>query len=241
MSVGTNSTALNKDSSLTRIWRSKSTDGSIDILAGIRVSTYRAVCTTTIDVMENVTAIDGNIRVTRDKTNSDVSAATIATAIDIAIDRTALTFCSNGTAINYDICVTIYTGLRTTAIDRLQNSSHMTFDIVTNRDVRITRSSCRRTKTTTKDILCDGTIDDVHSRIIGRAFCWCISSLVTTAINAVVNSTAIDIDRYCILWSTQYIVTAKYVVDSSVGRATLFHRHNDRTIDISSMVCMASA
>ena len=198
--------------------------------------------------MENITAIDSNGSVTLNDTGfldslsfSHLTGAhcTETTAIDVAIGSATLTFSSYSTAVDNDIGIAIHTGQLTTAIDRLQNSSRMAFYIVTNRYLWIACNCCRQTETTAKDIFCDCTIDNVYCRII-LALTRGIGSLVTTAIDTMVNSTAIDIDRYCILWSTQYIVTAKYVVNNSIGRATLFQCHSDRTIDVCCVISLCS-
>ena len=51
MAIRTYDTTENTDGSLTSVFCSKSGDGCICILAGIGVSTYRAVCTATIYIM----------------------------------------------------------------------------------------------------------------------------------------------------------------------------------------------
>ena len=161
-------------------------------------------------------------------------------AIDVAIDSATLSFCSDGAAVKHDISVTGYTSQLTTAIDRFLDGNHMTFDIVTNRDVRISCNHGCQTETTAKDIFINSTVDDVHGRIIGSALCWCISSLIATAIYAIVHSTAIDIDRYCILRSTQDIVTTKDFVNNSIRCTTLFQCHGNGTIDVCSMIILCS-
>ena len=119
----------------------------------------------------------------------------------------------------------------------------MIWIVITNRYMRITGNGCRQTETTTKDIFCNSTIDNSYSRIIFVTYRCSIFSLVTTTIyitfftiylSAEVHSTAIDYDSNRILRSTIEIVTTEDVVDNSVGRATLFHRHGNRTIDVSS-------
>ena len=117
----------------------------------------------------------------------------------------------------------------------------MTFYIITNRHVRITCNGCRRTETTTKDIFRNSAVDNSYSRIIFVTYRCSIFSLVTTAIYALINSTAVDFDNYSILRSTIEIVTTKYVVDNSVGSATLLYRHGNRTIDVSSNISVAFA
>ena len=209
-------------------------DGCICIIAGVCISTHRTVGTTTIYVMENATAIDGNFCITLDETNSDVITTSETTTIDVAISGSALSFCSYGTVVNNDVCTTIHSGQRATTINRLHNSDYMTFHIVTNRDMRISCNGCCLTETTAKDILCNRTIVDVYCGIIDVAFRRCIGCLVTTAIYVVVNSTAVDIDGYRILRSTEIVVTTKHVVNDCVGTATFFHSHSHRTIDISS-------
>ena len=243
MPIRTNSTTKDIDGCLTCAFGSKSRDGCICILAGISIGAYRTVCSTTIYIMEHTTPIDSYFSITLNKTNSDVITASITATVDIAIDRTTLSFCSDGTAVHNDIRAAIYARQLTATIDRLLDGYGVSLGIVTYRNLRITGNGCCRTETTTKDIFCDSAVVDVYCRInlciFFQHYRWCIGSLVTTAINAVVNSTAIDIDRYRILWSTQNIVTAKYVVDNRVGRATLY-RHNDRTIDVSSVIILCS-
>ena len=67
--------------------------------------------------MENSTAIDSNLSITLDETDSDIITTTETTAINVAIGSTTFAFCSDSTTINNDICATIYSCQRTTAID----------------------------------------------------------------------------------------------------------------------------
>ena len=108
MSVSTNGTTENSDSSLTCVCCLKSSDSCISCFAGISISTYRAVCTATIYIMENSTAINSNISVTLDETDSDVITATKTAAIDVAVFGATLVFCSYSIAINYNVRTTIY-------------------------------------------------------------------------------------------------------------------------------------
>ena len=108
MSIGTNGTTKNSDGSLTGVCCSKTTDSCIGSFAGVIISTYRAVCTATIYIMENSTAINSNISVTLDETDSDVITATKTAAIDVAVFGATLVFCSYSIAINYNVRTTIY-------------------------------------------------------------------------------------------------------------------------------------
>ena len=107
MSVSTNGTTENSDSSLTGVF-CMSIDSSISIFSLISISTYRAVCTATIYIMENSTAINSNIRVTLDETDSDVITATKTAAIDVAVFSATFTFCSDGTTVHNNVRTTIY-------------------------------------------------------------------------------------------------------------------------------------
>ena len=113
----------------------------------------------------------------------------------------------------------------------------MTFYIIAYRDVRIGCNGCSQAETTTKDIFCNSTVVDVYYGIIDTAFSRSIGCLVTTAIDAVVNSTAIDIDCYRILRSTIIVITAKHVVDSTTS-----HCNSHRTEYVGSItICHAQA
>ena len=109
----------------------------------------------------------------------------------------------------------------------------MSLNFITNRNVRVTCNSCRRTKTTTKDIFHNCTVDDVHRRIIGIACRRCIGCIFTTAIDAIVNSTTIDIYGYCILWSTEHIITAKHIIGT-----TTININSYCTMDVCGMFCL---
>ena len=105
----------------------------------------------------------------------------------------------------------------------------MALNFITNRYVWVTLSSCRRTKSTTKDVFCDSAIVNIYCRIIDLTVSRSIFCLVTTAIDIVINRTAIDYDSNCILWSTIEIVTTKYVVNN-----TTFNSYCNRTKDVCS-------
>ena len=193
--------------------------------------------------MQDRTSINGDICVALDDTcllnglsfrHHTGVFCTEAAAVDVAIDSGTLSFRSDGAAVKHDICVTGYACQLTTAIDRFLDGNHMTFDIVTNRDVRISCNHGGQTETTTKDIFMNSAVDDIYSRIVFLIFCCCIFSLVTAAIDVVVDSTAIDSDIDCVLRSPIEIVTTKDVVDNSICCTALLHRHGNRTIDISS-------
>ena len=103
MSVSTNGTTENGDGSLTGVF-CMTRDSSIGIFAGISISTYRCQGAATIDIMENITAIDCNIGITCDNTNPDVITATETTAIDVAISSSTLTFSSYSITVDDNIC-----------------------------------------------------------------------------------------------------------------------------------------
>ena len=229
MSVGTDSTTNDTDSSLTGVF-CMSIDSSISIFSLISISTYRTVCTATIYIMENSAAINSNISVTLDETDSDVIIATETAAIDVtilstAIDSLTILRSSDSTAVHKNVRTAIYCCQRTTTINRPLNSGCMTFNIVTNRDVRVTCNRCRRTETTTKDISCDSTIVDVYHRIVFITIGGCIGSLVTTAIDiplstvdlsfTEVHGTSIDINSYRTLRSTVVVITTKDVINAT--------------------------
>ena len=128
----------------------------------------------------------------------------------------------------------------TTTIDTTSHSRSMVIVRIANRHLGISRNSGRCTQSTAKDIVCNSAIMNVYYRIIDAAFCRCIGCLVTTAIDAMTNCTAININSYCLLRSTQNIVTAKDVVNNGVGTATFFHCYGNRTINVSSVITGSS-
>ena len=127
MSIGTNGTTGNRDFGNTccvlfcRIFCSKSINRCIRSIAGVSISTYRAVCTATIDAMEHTTASDCDIGVTLDETESYIIIVTKATTIDVAVGSTTLTRGTDGTTTDRDIRVTANLRQLTTAIDTLSN------------------------------------------------------------------------------------------------------------------------
>ena len=88
MTVCTNGTASDVNRSLTGIVIRTIRDSCVRIFAGVSISTYRAVGTTTIDTMEHITASDCYIRVTLDETESHIIIMTKSTAIDVAVNST---------------------------------------------------------------------------------------------------------------------------------------------------------
>ena len=127
MSIGTNGTTGNRDFGNTscvlfcRIICSKSTNRCIGSIAGVSISTDRAVGTAAIDTMEHTATSDCDIRVTLDKTESDIRVVAKATAIDIAVGSATLVGSTYGTAADRDIRVTANLRQLTTAIDTLSN------------------------------------------------------------------------------------------------------------------------
>ena len=195
--------------------------------------------------MVYVTAANGDVGITLYNTCINLVDGTLTSTIDVTVSFTGIHTISitNSTFQYANIGIIIHASQFTATINRLANSDRMGINVIANRHLRATSNRCRQTIATTKDIAHDSTVIDVYYRIFLIGVClvfirivlYRIGSLVTTAIYAMVNSTAIDIDRYRILRSTQYIVTAKDVVD-----ATTFHRHGNRTIDVSSMITLCS-